>query len=312
LNEFFHVRIYVRINKFMTIDLQTLKAIFPHTKSDVLAGFVDPLNKVFEKYSINTMLRKAAFLSQVGHESTGLSVWAENLNYSAERLMQVFPRAFPTRALAAEYAGKPEKIGARVYANRLGNYNESTGDGYTYRGRGLIQLTGKANYQAFATAFGMSLDEAVEYMTTLEGAAMSAGWFWDSRKINSYADRGDAVGMTKCINGGTNGLQERVALYNLCKSVLAKTPDDEPVKANVAPVAPVAAPVHHEPSLVEQITSAITPSTEPAPVEAPADTATDNSSTDTSSSGTLSSILNVVESVVAPSKAKKTTMKKKS
>lgn len=295
----------------MTITINILQSIFKSTKSSVLEGFVDPLNKVCEKYEINTPMRKAAFLAQIGHESGGLTVWAENSNYSADRLLQVFPRYFATRAIAAEYERKPEKIASRVYANRMGNSNEFTGDGYTYRGRGLIQLTGKTNYQSFANAIGMTLAEVADYMGTLEGAAMSAGWFWDTRKLNALADKGDTVNITRAINGGINGLNERMALFAVCQKVLANEVDI-PAPASSTKAAPTAedpvAPVVEEKSVFDTISSLVssdpTPSTPDSTNSAPA-----APSDDSAPQTTISSLLNAVESVVIPSK-KKTTKKK--
>jgi putative chitinase len=152
------------------------------------------------------------FLAQVGHESAGLTATKENLNYKAEQLSRVFPKYFRDHD-PHDYARQPEKIANLVYSNRMGNGDEDSGDGYKYRGRGLIQLTGHDNYKHFADSMGMDLDEAVSYLEGPEGAAMSAAWFWNSRKLNAVADQGDVVHATKLINGGTIGLQERTELY---------------------------------------------------------------------------------------------------
>jgi putative chitinase len=137
----------------------------------------------------------------------------ENLNYKAASLRKVFPKYFPTDALAAEYANKPERIANRVYANRMGNGNEASGDGYRYCGRGLIQLTGKDNYTFFAGSLSISEDDASEYLATFEGAAQSACWFWEQNNLNRLADAGDIKGLTRAINGGYIGLEDRCNHY---------------------------------------------------------------------------------------------------
>lgn len=195
------------------VTLEQLDAFFEDTDTALLAEYLEPLNAAMENFEINTPERIAMFMSQIGHESAGLKRTQENLNYSAERLRQVFPRYFPTPNDAANYARNPAKIANRVYGNRMGNGPEASGDGFRYRGRGFIQLTGKNNYQAFASDNNLTLDEAVEYLETPEGAAWSAGWFWSKRNINEPADNGDVRTVTKLINGGTIGLEHRAKLY---------------------------------------------------------------------------------------------------
>lgn len=175
---------------------------------------------VFPKYDITTGHRGAGFIAQCGHESSDFTVLKENLNYSAERLHQVFPNRFPTVQSAQPYDHNPEKIANKTYGGRLGNGPESSGDGYKYRGRGAIQLTGHDNYQAFATAIGKSIDEAVAYCETLEGAIESACWFWKKHGLNATCDKDDIVQMTKIINGATIGLDDRKARYEKAKKVL--------------------------------------------------------------------------------------------
>lgn len=194
------------------VTLEQLTSFFENTDEELLASYLDALNAALEKYEINTPERIAMFMAQVGHESGGLKRKEENLNYSAQRLAQVFPKYFRD-VDPNDYARNPEAIANRVYGGRMGNGPEETGDGYRYRGRGFIQLTGKNNYQAFADAMGMAVEDAAEYLSTPEGAAMSAAWFWDMRNINPDADRGDVLTVTKKINGGTIGLSERQALY---------------------------------------------------------------------------------------------------
>lgn len=171
--------------------------------------FFEIFNEIFPKYDITTVERVAGFLAQCGHESADFTVLKENLNYSADGLHKVFPKRFPTLESAQPYHRNPEKIANKIYCDRMGNGPESSGDGYKYRGRGAIQLTGKDNYSRFAQSIGMSLDEVVTYCEDVKGAIESACWFWSTHKLNDYADKNDIVGMTKVINGGTIGLEDR-------------------------------------------------------------------------------------------------------
>jgi putative chitinase len=198
----------------MLITSDNLKKLFKNTNISTLSEFVEPLNEVLSFYEINNTRRISMFLSQVGHESAGLTARRENLNYSAQGLNKIFPKYFVRAGRDANlYARNPEKIANLVYANRMGNGNEASGDGYRYRGRGLIQLTGKSNYEAFAADMEMSLNETITWLETAEGATWSAGWFWDSRDLNEWADKGDVLTVTKRINGGTNGLEDRKSHY---------------------------------------------------------------------------------------------------
>jgi putative chitinase len=137
----------------------------------------------------------------------------ENLNYRWETLRKIFPKYFPNDDLARQFAGKPEMIANKVYANRMGNGDEASGDGYRYSGRGLIQLTGKDNYFWFAESIGITPEEASEYMGTFEGAAQSACWFWETNNLNKWADQGDIETLTRKINGGTIGIEDRKKHY---------------------------------------------------------------------------------------------------
>jgi putative chitinase len=137
----------------------------------------------------------------------------ENLNYRAASLIKTFGKYFPDDATAAAYAGRPEKIANRVYANRMGNGDEASGDGYRFCGRGLIQVTGRDNYTLFAGSLGIPVEEASDYLATFEGAAQSACWFWETNNLNRYADAGDIKGMTRVINGGYIGLENRISHY---------------------------------------------------------------------------------------------------
>lgn len=198
------------------ITLELLQALCPKTKKSTLDGYVEPLNTVGEYYEMfENPKRIAGFLAQVAHESGGFTATIENLNYSKEGLRKVFPKYFPTDEVAAQYARQPEKIANRVYANRMKNGDEASGDGFKFRGRGLIQLTGRDNYTRFAEALSMDIDNTISYLETPNGAVASAGWFWDNNKLNQYCDNGDFITLTKRINGGTIGLEDRIHHYEL-------------------------------------------------------------------------------------------------
>ena len=147
------------------------------------------------------------------HESGGFMFLKENLNYRAESLMRVWPKYFPTIDIARQYEKKPEKIANRAYANRMGNGPEESGDGWKFAGKGLIQLTGRTNYTWFAASLEISVEEASEYLQTFEGAAQSACWFWETNNLNVQADANDIKTMTKKINGGFIGLEDRTKHY---------------------------------------------------------------------------------------------------
>ena len=182
----------------------------------------EALEQALPDYDINTPERVAAFMAQTAHESGEYRAIKENLNYRAVSLRKVFPKYFPTDELANTYAQNPEKIANRVYANRMGNGPEESGDGYRYCGRGLIQLTGKSNYQAFADSIEITPEEVSEYLATFEGAVQSACWFWEANNLNKWADSGDMVMLTKKINGGTIGLEDRIKHYNHVLEVLGE------------------------------------------------------------------------------------------
>jgi putative chitinase len=202
----------------MPVDYGHISHAFPNVKPDVLTDFADPLNKTFDTFEINTQNRLSMFLAQIGHESGDFKFLKENLNYSAQGLLGTFPKYFDQDSAAA-CARQPEKIANIVYAKRMGNGDSESGDGYRFRGRGCIQITGRDNYTAFAKAMDMSLNDAVAYLETIEGACVSAGWFWSTNKLNASADKGDIKANTKKINGGTIGLDDRAARYNRLLSV---------------------------------------------------------------------------------------------
>ena len=192
-------------------------------KNPYLDYWYDALYQIMPVYEINTPKRVAAFIAQCAHESGGFKFLKENLNYGAVSLKRTFPKYFPTDAIAQDYASRPNKqeaIANRVYANRMGNGDEASGDGFRYLGRGLIQLTGKNNYTLFAAAIDTPLEEIPEYLQTFEGAVQSACWFWEQNNLNKWADAGDILNMTKRINGGTIGLDDRIKHYNHALHVL--------------------------------------------------------------------------------------------
>ena len=185
-----------------------------------LDNWLEALNEILPDYEINTPKRVAAFIAQCAHESGGFKFLKENLNYRAESLLKIFPKYFKTLAEANQYARQPEKIANKIYGGRMGNGPESSGDGFRYCGRGLIQLTGKDNYTWFAASLEIPVEEAAEYLQTFEGAVQSACWFWETNKLNQWADKGDIINLTKRINGGTIGLEDRIKHYNHALHVL--------------------------------------------------------------------------------------------
>jgi putative chitinase len=190
---------------------QQLKEMIP--KNPYVDQWFEAISEILPEYEITTPQRVAAFLAQCAHESGGFVFLKENLNYKAASLRRVFPKYFPDDAIAAQYAGKGEMIANRVYANRMGNGDEASGDGFRYCGRGLIQLTGKNNYTFFAGSLDIPVEEASEYLQTFEGAVQSACFFWEQNKLNQWADAGDILTLTKRINGGTIGLEDRIKHY---------------------------------------------------------------------------------------------------
>ena len=187
---------------------EQLKSSYKSANQDIVSALISSLDMFAEKYEINSPLRLAHFLAQTAHESGGFTAVVENLNYSADSLSKIFHKYF-TEVDPNDYARQPEKIANHVYANRMGNGDEDSGDGFRYRGRGLIQLTGKNNYSAMAADMGVSVEECAEYLETPEGACESAAWFWNKNGLNKLADADDVTAVTKKINGGTIGLEDR-------------------------------------------------------------------------------------------------------
>jgi putative chitinase len=193
-----------------TFTVDQLQQLIPQNQH--VEHWHEALSKILPDYEIDTPQRVAAFLAQCAHESGGFNFIQENLNYKAESLCKVWPKYF-NAGNANDYAHQPEKIANRAYANRMGNGDEASGDGWRYCGRGLIQLTGKQNYSKFADSIDTPLDQVTEFMQTFEGCVQSACWFWEANNLNQYADAGDILTMTKRINGGTLGLDDRTNHY---------------------------------------------------------------------------------------------------
>lgn len=205
----------------MELTLQQLQQLLP--KNPYVKQWHHALAQLLPDYEINTPQRIAAFIAQCSHESGGFTALKENLNYKAATLRKIFPKYFPDDQIAQHYASLPNKqeaIANKVYANRMGNGDEASGDGYRYCGRGLIQLTGKDNYSWFAASLSIPVEEASRYLETFEGAAQSACWFWETNGLNRWADAGDILTLTKRINGGTIGLEDRKKHYEHALHVL--------------------------------------------------------------------------------------------
>ncbi|CAB3768177.1 glycoside hydrolase family 19 protein [Paraburkholderia humisilvae] len=210
------------------ITLDQLKRLLTVPDPDAHAQqWLNPLNHAMAEWSIDTPYRQAAFLAQTLHESGQFRYLSENLNYSAQRLRQVWPARFPSDEKAQQYAGNPEKLASLIYADRLGNGNEASGDGWSFRGRGLIQLTGRENYERCAQGLQLDLLKQPDLLQEPEGAARSAAWFWWSNKLNELADpkpgrdlAEDFTTITKRINGGTIGMQARIEYWDKAKAAL--------------------------------------------------------------------------------------------
>ena len=202
------------------ITLQQLQQILPDNEH--VEAWHTALSGILPDYEINTPERIAAFIAQCAHESAGFKAIKENLNYKATSLLKVFPKYFKTAEQAERYAHNPEMIANLVYANRMGNGAEASGDGFRYCGRGLIQLTGHDNYQAFADSIDCDIDTLPEYLATFEGAVQSAAWFWETNNLNQLADQQDIVALTKRINGGIIGLEDRKKHYAHALHVLGE------------------------------------------------------------------------------------------
>lgn len=204
------------MSSILTLDqLKQIVKGLPHAEH-----WYEALDQLLDDYGINTPQRVAHFIAQCAHESGNFRFIRENLNYSAAGLQGTFRKYFPTLELAQQYQRQPERIANRVYASRMGNGPEESGDGWRYCGRGLIQLTGKDNYTFFAGSLGIPVEEAAEYLATFEGAAQSACFFWEQNNLNRFADANDIKGLTRAINGGQIGLDDRIKHTNHALHVL--------------------------------------------------------------------------------------------
>jgi putative chitinase len=214
------------------ITVEQLQPIIPTNKH--VDEWCHALNINLSNYTIDTSKRIASFLSQCAHESLDFTVLQENLNYSATALATTWPNRFAIKdsagipvkpyrsnALANEIERNPEKIANNVYANRMGNGDVSSGDGWKYRGSGLIQLTGHDNYKLFSEHKNISIDDCVDYVKTTEGAVEAACWFWKSHNINQWADKENIEMVTKTINGGLIGIEDRKKRYGKAIQLLS-------------------------------------------------------------------------------------------
>lgn len=197
------------------VDPTVLAALLPVAAETFRA----PLNETCRSFDITTPLRLAHFLAQTAHESALYTALVENLNYGAAGLLATWPSRFDA-ARAEEYARQPEKIANYVYAERMGNGPEASGDGWRFRGRGILQVTGRSTYRAVGEFLGVALETEPELLATPRLAALAAGWYWRARGINALCDRDDAVAVTEAVNGGRHGLEQRLELLGLAKAAL--------------------------------------------------------------------------------------------
>ena len=190
-------------------------------KLHIGADWVDALNETFSRFNINTNNQKAMFIGQCSHECGNFRLLEENLNYRAETLMKLWPKRFPTLEFAKQYEKNPKKIANSVYANRMGNRDEASGDGYRFRGRGALQCTGHSTYFHAGKALGVDFVMQPDLVATPKYAALTAGWFWETHKLNPPSDALDFVKVTKIINGGTIGLDDRIKHVQQALAVLS-------------------------------------------------------------------------------------------
>jgi len=213
----------MKINEAGVKAISQLKAIAVHARPEDIDKYCFPLNLAMRKFGIDTPLRKAHFLAQVIHESGHFRYVEENLNYSAGALRMVFRKYFPVDAMAEKYAGQPEAIANRVYANRMENGDERSGDGWRYRGRGLIQLTGRRNYRRCGNGIGANLEDYPDVVAENTFYAVTASaWYWRDNNLNWFADKDDIEEVTRAINGGLNGLRGRHVLLEKAKKVIVE------------------------------------------------------------------------------------------
>ena len=190
-------------------------------KLHISADWVDPLNETFERFGIVTHNQQAMFIGQCSHECGNFRLLEENLNYKAATLMKLWPKRFPTLEKANEYSGNSKKIANSVYSSRMGNRDENSGDGFRFRGRGIIQLTGHSSYFHCGKTLGVDFVANPDLVSSPKYAALSGGWFWSTHNLNSPADALDYVKVTKIINGGQIGLDDRIKHVQQALAVLA-------------------------------------------------------------------------------------------
>lgn len=184
-------------------------------KLKINAALADVFNETFDRWGIRTARQQAAFIGQCGHECGNFTKLEEGLSYAADRLMKIWPKRFPTMEVAQKYARNPKALANYVYANRMGNRDEASGDGWRFRGSGWLQLTGHDNFYHASKACGVDFVMNPDLVRTPKYAAMTAGWFWATHNCNELAERGDNLALTKKINGGTIGLDDRIHHTNL-------------------------------------------------------------------------------------------------
>ena len=183
--------------------------------------WVPALNDTFAKFQIATVRQQASFIGQCSHECGNFKILEENLNYRAATLMKLWPKRFPTQEIANSYEKNPKKIANMVYSSRMGNRDEASGDGYRFRGRGCIQLTGHSNYFHASQACGVDFVMNPDLVATPQYAAMTAGWFWSTHNCNPLAENQDWIALTKKINGGVIGLDDRIKQTERAVAVLS-------------------------------------------------------------------------------------------
>ena len=189
-------------------------------KLHIGADWVDALNETFSRFNLTSNNQKAMFIGQCSHECGNFRTLEENLNYRAETLMKLWPKRFPSLEFAKQYEKNPKKIANSVYASRMGNRDEASGDGYRFRGRGALQCTGHSTYFHAGKALGVDFVMQPDLVATPKYAALTAGWFWETHKLNPPADALDYTKVTKIINGGTIGLDDRIAHVKQALAVL--------------------------------------------------------------------------------------------
>lgn len=208
----------------MILTLEQLRQITPIKDQTTLINTLNGLNECLTRFNINTPLRINHFLSQCLHESVNLTILRENLNYSINGLLRVFPHYFPTIESTNGYANNQAKIANKVYGSRMGNGNEVSGDGFKYKGRGAIQLTGHDNYKHLSDDTAIDFLNHPELLETVQYAFIGAGWFWNRNNLNELADKGNTneiiTLITKRINGGLNGIESRISNFRKCEVII--------------------------------------------------------------------------------------------